>query len=433
MSRYLLFTLIIFTVFAVGCNNDDLIFEIGGKYVDENMQVIFTDSISVNTYTIKWDSVPTSGYYTFLVGKYPDNVFGNIFCRSYTKVHLPDGTSSIPNDAVFDSLQMILLYNGYSIGDTTKPYVIKVHRLENRLIPGESDNFFNTSSPDFDPVPYGQITFTPRPVGGDTVKIRLSDTFGSELFDAFKDESDIVAEQSSFENYLKGFVINYDNSNESVIGFHAFGDTIPLLRIFYHYVDLEIIHKRIDFMIGTRYENDISLQFNQITSTDVSFELPEGQRDKVPAQETDSTTFIQGGTGIFTKVEIPYLKNILEMNSNIEVLRADLVLEPLSNSYTRNTIPMELYAYETNNANDFITPVTNMADLTIDDLFYENTRYRFDITDFINAKLVEQTDKAPSLLVTLSGVANTIDRLILGSRWHQSNDVRLELYYMRYE
>lgn len=433
MSRFLLVTLVIFAVFAVGCNNDDLIFEIGGKYVDENMQIIFTDSISVNTYTIKWDSIPTSGYRRFLVGKYPDDVFGNISSRSYTKVHLPEGTSSIPNDAVFDSLQMILLYNGYSIGDTTKTFIIKVHRLEDKLIPGESGDFFNTSSLDFDPVPYGQITFTPRPVGGDTVKIRLSDTFGSELFDAFKDESDIVAEQSSFENYLKGFVINYDDSNESVIGFHAYGDTIPLLRMFYHYVDLEIIHKRIDFIIGTRYENDINLQFNQITSTDVSFELPSGQQDKVSALENDSTTFIQGGTGIFTRIEIPYLKNILEINSNIEVLHAELVLEPLSNSYTRNTIPLELSAYETNNANEFITPVSNIADLTIDDLFYEDTRYRFDITDFINAKLIEQTDKVPSLLITLSGVCDTIDRLIIGSRWHERNDVRLELYYMRYE
>ncbi|MBN2481978.1 MAG: DUF4270 family protein, partial [Bacteroidales bacterium] len=398
MARHFFFFLII-SVFAFGCNDDDLVFEIGGKYVDENMHILFTDTLSVHSYTVKWDSLITSGYSTFLSGKYRDSVFGNIYCRSFAAVKLPTVTAAIPKDAVFDSLHLILIYTGYSIGDTAKPHTIRVHRLEEKLDGGEGDNLYNTSSFAYDPIPYGEVVFKPRPSGQDSVKIRLPDAFGQELFDAFKNKSEIVSEQSVFENYLKGLVIDYDESNESVLAFHA-ADTIPFMRLFYHYTDLDVVRKKIGFLIYDR-----NLQFNQITGTDIGFELPEGQRDKLSAQETGNTTYIQAGTGFFTRIEIPYLKNILELSSNLEVLKAELILEPLSNSYTRKSLPLEISAYETDNGNNFVTPLTDkfgqiqIANLTIDDIFFEDTRYRFDVKDFIKAKLIEQTDDVPSLLV----------------------------------
>ncbi|MBN1158802.1 MAG: DUF4270 family protein [Bacteroidales bacterium] len=434
MARYLfIFILISFVVF--GCSDDDLVFEIGEKYVDENMQILFTDTLSVRSYTVKWDSLITSGYNIFLTGKYRDSVFGNTYCRSFVDVKLPLVTTPIPNDAVYDSLHFILVYTGYSLGDTTQPQVIRVHRLEEKLDEGEGNELYNTSSFAYDPDPYGQVVFRSRPTGRDSVIIRLSDDLGQEMFYAFKNKSEIVSEQGIFENYLKGFVIDYDESNESVLAFHA-ADTIPLMRLFYHYTDLDVVHKKIEFVL---YDSD--LQFNQIRSTDTGFELPERQKDKLPAQETGNTTYLQAGTGIFTRIEIPYLKNILELSSNLEVLHAELILEPLSNSYSRKSLPMEISAYDTDNGNNFVTPLRDefenlqIANLTIDDIFFENTRYRFDVTDFINGKLVKQTDDVPSLLVTISPnqVFYSIDKLILGSSRHYRNDVRLEIYYMRYE
>lgn len=425
---------LISTVLFFACN-EDLIFEIGGKYVNENMRILFTDTLSLDSYTVKWDSIITSDFSTMLVGEYQDSVFGNVHARSYTDVKLPTFLNAIPQDAVYDSLRIVLVYNGYAIGDTLQQQTIYVNKLEEKLKARDDGDLYSTSSFDFDPLSVGQVTFTPRPSGRDSVSIRLSDLLGMQLFSAFKNKEDIVSDQSSFETFLKGFVITPDENNTCVLGFHS-RDTIPLMQLYYHYFDFEEIHKNINFI---RYRS--SVQFNEISSTDQNIVLPATQRDKVIASENNGESYIQAGTGIFTRIEIPYFKNFSELSSNIQILRANLVLEPTRDSYTKNSLPRNISAYFTDNSNRFVTALEDefgyvqVADLEIDDMFHEDTRYTFNVTDFINAKLKAQTDTPPALLISITPVEayTTFDKLVLGSRWHEENNVRLEVYYMIYE
>jgi hypothetical protein len=281
----------------------------------------------------------------------------------------------------------------------------------------------------------GQATYLPRPLTNDTIFIGLPDEFGLELFNAFKGDVDVVSDQSSFSTFLKGFMINYNITDQAALGFHA-ADTLTMMRLFYHYFDFEEEQRSIEFA-----PNDVSLQFNQMELSGSKFELPAVKQDKVPAYMTDSMSFIQGGTGVFTRIEIPGLRTLLEVTENIEILHADLVMEPVKNTYTKNSLPLQLSAFITNNSNDLVTPILDdlqniqVAALTIDDLFNEDTEYRIDITSFINSTIRQQTDNVPALLIGISPNAlyRTVDNLVLGSRWHRQNKITLELYYMIYE
>lgn len=434
MLKTLKYLFLILPALFIACN-EDLVFEIGGKYVNENMRILFTDTMSLDSYTVKWDSIVTSNFNTMLSGELQDSVFGNIMAKSYTDVKLPVNLNAIPQDAIYDSLRIVLICNGYTAGDTLQAQTIYVNRLEEKLKARNDGNLYSTSSFDYNPVPIGQVTFTPRPNSMDSVNIRLSDLLGMQLFNALKHKEDIVMDQSSFQNFMKGFVIDPDADNTCVIGFHS-QDTIPLMQLYYHYFDFEEIHKRIDFV---RYNP--KLQFNQISDKDQNFVLPGTQKDKVSAKENNGESYIQAGTGIFTRIEIPYFNNFRELSNNIEILHANLILEPTKNSYTKTSLPRNISASFTDNSNRFVTWLTDVygyrqvAELEVDDMFHEDTRYTFDVTDFVNVKLKEQTDAPPALLITVTPneVYTTLDKLVLGSRWHKENKAILEVYYMIYE
>jgi len=424
------FLIVPLALFLMSCQNDEMI--IGSRYVDENMKILFTDTISVDSYTIAWDSVTTSGQKTFLTGNVDDPVFGNITSRSYVSMKLPT-PGRLHVTSVFDSLQVILVPDGYYYGDTTKPFTVKVNRLEDFIDVNEGEALSNITAFEYEEEPLGETTFNPRPFKKDSVIVTLDNSLGQQLFNAFRNREDLVSEQSSFELFLKGLVINYDSSNEAVMGFFA-TDTIPVMRLYYHYFDFEETHAYIDFFM-----KDMNLQFNEISLYGQFAEtLQTGE--KIPARAAGNKTFLQAGTGIFTRLEIPYLKNILEVTRNIEILKAELVLEPAKQTYTKTTLPSGLSAFVTNKYNEFLYPITDRnndvqyADLNLDEIFQEDTRFTFDVTDFINSKLYEQSDNVPALLITIkeNDVYHKVDRIVFGSRWNADNDVFLRIYYMTY-
>jgi hypothetical protein len=234
--------------------------------------------------------------------------------------------------------------------------------------------------------------------------------------------------------FLNGLVMNFGNSNKAIMGFKA-TDTIPVMRMYYHYFDFENQKKTIDFML-----KDPDLQFNEISSSGslVDALRAEGKTD---ARETDSLTYIQAGAGIFTRIELPYIKDILDVTDKIEILKAELILEPARMTYTRKTLPSKISAYITDRYNELVYPISDddnlvqTASLNMDDFFYEDTRFTFDITNFINQAIYEGSDNIPSLLITIqeNDVFRTVDRIVLGSRWNRENQVLLRIYYMTYE
>jgi hypothetical protein len=432
--------LILLILAFLSCNKEDTIFQIGSDYVDINTNIRYVDTLTVHSYTVRVDSIHTSGLDkpAMLVGKYSDPEIGNISSQSFFRLN-PPTSLSLPKDAVYDSMQLVMLYNGYAIGDTTATYTISAHRLNKILRKREDGYLYNTSAFDFDPVPLGTVSLVPRPNTYDTLWIRLDDALGNDLFGLIKDNSAIVQESELFHLYFKGFALSYDDADKVVLGFDfptnatvSNAKVLPTMRLYYHYFEYEYHSKYVDFPIG--YENR-SLQFNHTALSDPVVDFPTSQRDKLPAYLSDNTTYFQAGTGIVTRLEIPYLNNLLALHNNLIIEKAELQLEPVRNSYTIFPLNKDVYIYATDKLNRFLSSFAAVADLTVDNIYQEETYYTFDVTNFIKINLATPSEEGPALLVTIApeDLYKTFDRVVLGSQSHAENRVKLKIYYLNYE
>ena len=424
----------------ISCNKDET-FQIGSKYLEAKTNIRYLDSLTVLSYTVKLDSVRTSGLETpaMLIGKQHDPEFGEITATSYFRIN-PPTSLSIPNNAVYDSLVLILLYNNYAVGDTNVPYTINVHRLQDKLKTRSDGYLYNTSSFAYFPELLGTVSLMPRPNTYDTLGIKLDDNLGNELFNLIMDEDQLVKESELFHNYFRGFALTYDDADNGIVGFNfptaavagSGSGYFPLMRLYYHYFDFTTLYKYVDFQVGS--ENR-AVQFNQIGLSNPMVDFPDQQRDKLPAQESDNSTYIQAGTGIVTRLEIPFLKSLLALHENILIMKAEIQIEPVRDSYFTYPLPDNISVYSCDRINRFSSSFASDGSLTIDKIYQEETWYTFDVTDFVKAKLREESDEVPSLLVTVKpeGLYSTINRVLLGSQMNRDNGIKLKIYYINYQ
>lgn len=437
--------LLVILVF-LSCTDENMTFKIGGDYVDVKTNIRYIDTLTVHSFTVMMDSVKTSGLQSpvMLVGKYTDPEFGNISSKSYFRVSLP-ASKILPKDAVFDSLQLILLYNDYSAGDTTKEYTINVHRLSQTIKLNDDSYLYNTSRFTYFDELYGTETFTPRPNTNDTLWIRMNDSFGNELFDLFMDKDDKVSDNLSFLNYFRGLVISGDDTDDAILGFKfpTSSETnvkFPTMRLYYHYYDFENVSAYLDFIVSS---SDYDLQFNQIQLSEPVVNFPAEQRNKLSSALSNNRSYLLAGVGLMTRFEIPYLKNLFEFHENLQIVKAELQIEPIRNTYKTIALPEEVSLYISDDLNRFGSAIIDQSnqvqigDLEIDELYQEDTRYTFDITYYCEGKLKEESSdgSTPALLFTVTpeNLYSTLDRLIIGNQRNAQNQVTLKVYYMYYE
>lgn len=442
MVRFFFFSLVVLLLIA--CSKDDMSFEIGNKYLDVKTNIRFFDTLTIHSFTVKMDSIQTSALQesAITVGSYNDPAFGRITANSYFRVSLPS-LKNLPNGAVFDSVKIFLVYNDYYAGDTMQQMTINVHRLNNKIKSGESNFLYNTSSISTYPEILGSQTFKPRPHRNDTIWISLDDNFGLETFNLLKFKEPEVEDIASFHNYLKGFKLSSNYTDETIIGFQYANNSSsneannPALRLYYHYTQFEYNNAYVDFPVLT---TDFS-QFNQFLMDDEVVSFPEHQSDKMPAALLNDHSYVMAGVGVVTRFEIPYVKNLNSVHENVEIIKAVLQIEPARNTYKKYILPKKICLYTSDSRNRFINPITidgknlHYADLAIDYIDQIETKYTFDVTTFLQAKLRDESDETPTLLLTIppENLNKTVERLVLGSQMNSTNKVTLKVYYMFYE
>lgn len=428
----------------IACSKDDMSFDIGSKYLDAKTNIRFFDTLTIHSYTVKMDSIQTSALKEsdITVGSYFDPEFGRISANSYFRVSLPS-SKILPNGAVFDSVKVFLVYNDYYAGDTLQEMTINIHRLQNKIKAGESNLLYNTTSISTYPDLLGSRTFKPRPYRNDTIWISLDDDFGLEIFNLLKNKEPEVDNIANFQNYLKGFRLSGNNTDEAIIGFkypnNSDSDEArnPALRLYYHYTQYEYQNTYVDFPVLT---TDFS-QFNQFLIDDEVVSFPGQQAAKIPASQYEGKTYVMAGLGVVTRFEIPYLKNLNSLHENVKIIKAVLQIEPARNTYKKFELPKKICLYTSDNRNRFMGVITDrenstqFADLVIDYVDQIETWYTFDITSFMQAELSNESDETPSLLLTIppDNLNKTVERLVLGSQMNSTNKVSLKVYYMFYE
>jgi len=418
-------------------------FVVGADYLALKNKVISIDTLTLDVSTVKLDSLVTSSESRILVGNYDDPLFGKVKSDSYFQVSTDyynlysKNSDTDATGYVFDSIAMIMRYDEYYFADTTKVQTLNIHRILKNFKPNVNDNsFYNNSSLSYDETSLGTITYRPKPIGKDSINIKLDNEFGKELFNKFKNNE--IADSAEFTEYLKGFVIKSSSAtSSSVIGFN----TSSVLRLYYSKgtgnTEESEDNYKMDFTIA-----DVSKQFNAVSSDRLGTFIQDLPLSKIalPSVYTGNKGFIQSGTGIACRVDFPNIKQFKYLSEKGAIVDAKLIMKPVKNSYSvMFPLPEKLSVYVVDNLNRIKTTLTNAsgetvtADLYKDtDEFNENTAYEISLGAFLQKEMLKESDSKSGLLFTLPTLSKVVDRVVLSDQASKENKMKLQIYYITY-
>jgi hypothetical protein len=412
---------------------------IGANYINDNLNVLYIDTLTLRTSTVLLDSIPTSATSVILSGGYQDPYFGQVNAVSYMEIGIPAINSVLPN-AIFDSCIFVLKPNGYYYGDSTQLQEFSIYTLRQNIIANTiTDRLYNVDSVPLNPVPLGQTSFLPSPGVSRFINIRLNDSFGDTLTKLMSTKDLRIIDQVNFRNFLDGIAVVGGPSNTGVMGFSIGSDSAAVIRLYIHYPGLTPVEASIDFPVTNN-----AAQFNHITANRSGTPLSGLSATDVLGLASSSTnheTFVESGTGIATRISIPYIGGIQLLAQYGAIVRARLVVQPEQYTYKNNLfLPEELMLLDESNANTVIDTLTATGGvrmngaLSIDYVHNLNTAYTYDVTSYVSALLNNPGKGIGTLLLITPYIFNAtgVDRIVLGDQRQPNTTMKLEIYYIVY-
>jgi len=419
------------------CSTDainDSDFVAGGTFTDSNIRVVLIDTMDVETYTMKFDSLITSQASRMLIGKYIDPVFGAVKSSSFSEL-LPNSYYIDP-DAVYDSIAFYLKYDNYYYNDTLKSNTIHIKELSETVYPSDGSDFYNSSEVGFFEEDLGSITYTPRPFETDSLYIKLSDTLGAGLFEKLQ-QKDITSIEE-FKDYFYGITFQPGEDDDgSIMGF-SFATSI--MRMYYSVSEAESrVQYTTDFAINTT--SIPTPFFNQMSVVETN-EFLNSLTDKevaLSSSETDNQSFIQSGVGYTTKIEFPNLKTLFDIQGQGTLLNAVLKIKPVLGSYNdelalRDNLSLFIVD-QNNNLTEQLVGTDNIAvqaTLNRDGEEFNDIYYEVPLTTYIEALLLTERETGHAIILLPENYNSTSDRFVIIGNEGTDKGVKLELTYAIY-
>lgn len=431
MKKILLTLVIISSI--VACSTDDITLAAGESFTDTNVRVLKLDTLSINFSTFQFDSIETLSIDRFLIGAYTDPVLGRVSCSSF--MELTPYSYAIDEEAVYDSIVLILRHDTYFYNDTLQPLTYKVHEVTEQIKPNNGTSFYNTSTIPFNNEIIGAKTFYPKPFSNDSLRIPLSDAFGQNIFDLLQQNT--VTNIDELRLAFKGLTIQGDQAdNETVLGFST-QDNETLLRIYYNmpedYSTNEVFSDIVLDNTTQTYFNNISYNRNNTVLENVT-----AQTEPINSSNLNSYSYIQSGTGLATKIEIPNIKTLYNFTGEGTVLEATLHL-PINESnfdddlhipdslyvsiLDRNeAISSELYDYS---SNQVVATLQRDSEFTA---YYYNIPVTTHIDNLLNSALLDDL----SLTLLTTDYENSVTRIILNDTTNHDEPAYITITYAIY-
>ncbi len=382
---------------------------------------LYTDTIKVASSTVMLDSTFTSGQASGVVGRYRDPIFGQVTANTFSQITLPLLSTgayamlSFPKvdsgSTIYDSVYVYVAHNGFSQGDSTKPYSLALHRLTEDF--GKDKKYTKDDVLKYTPTPLATKTFSYKELKrsisdkqDSLLKFKLPNAVGQEIYNLFGTETGRNIDK--FTAAIKGLAFISSATGENVYGISVSGSYI---QIFYH-------------TTGSTDRKSIPLsffgqRFSQIQSVRQGTILQNLQLSKsIPASMTNNRTYLQTGTGISPKLTFQSLA-ALQKNTNIIINKAELVFEPDLDQVNSNyRTPPQVALVQLNDNNQVLKTAGNLIKFvaleTLGSTQYvasynaSTNSYTFNFTaylqDLINKKETSQgLALVPSFLNTTNG------------------------------
>ncbi len=312
------------------------------------------------------------------------------------------------------------MYDDYSYYDTATTVTLKVHRVTEAFEPEDDGYFYNDSELLYASSPLGELSFTPRPHKDDSLEIKLSDSFGLDLYNKAINDDNVFSTNAEFVKWLKGFAIVPEyNSEGTFLGF----DTTPELRIYYtDNNEVPAVTKYISLTRGSYYFNNISSDRSETNLILAS------SSDRLSSGETDDESYVHSGVGLALRVEFPYARDFAQ-HENIFITQAVLEIYPVRRSNDDFTpLPAYLHPYVVDSRNDVLGEFAYEAGLIEDIDLERSTRYRLDVTTFVKNQIAREDDNEDAFAFFTPDFSSSLDRVYLNAVGTEYK-TRLVLYY----
>lgn len=434
-------------VFFVSCINDQ--FSVGNNLVTVNGRNVLIEDCTIELETQLGDSSVTSGLSRILTGRYNSPDFGTITAHSYFDFNPPvysttEFGANASASVRFDSISLILKYDTYIFGDTSKVQSIDIYKLQEIIELDDKNRLYTTSSFLTEADPWVSYRFE-RPkerwVNDTTLELRLPDAFGLELIDLMKSKSDSLDSYKDFLNYFKGIKISPVHNEDAAVNSFVLNSNFPAIRLYYT-----------TFGVFDKEENTIDMTVN----TGTAFSQIEADRSNtilqplrynnpLPSLQTGNKVYLQGLTGLYTKMSFPDLNEILKMGKNVIISSAILYVYPVSETYGDFTpLPANLvlnYLDESGKPMDLYedsgSTTVQSGSLVESGIFEKKAYYAFDISTYLKYELGSFGMYKTSLQLTLGSTEKngTLKSLVLGdsSFPNSDNQIKLIIYAIIYD
>lgn len=428
---------------------------VGGDILEEDrINSTFTDTVTIQSRTIKGDSVltysPNPVWLTaYLFGDYRDPIFGKTYAEIYAQPTLEVSSVSFlrPNfDGVrLDSVVLVLPYstNGF-YGNTEEEFSLEVYELLDSM--SRDSAYYSSEVLNYESI-IGNKNFIPRldsvtfvdyrtnppdTVSLSQLRVQLDESFGRRLI--FADTSTYLT-NTNFKRFFRGLALRPAKETNGIIGF----DMVPSRDAhdagIYVYFTRDTVPSQYRFPVSFsspvagHYENDYTGTVVKpvINSDDFS----------------DSLAFVQGTEGLLVELDFPNLEALEQVIVN----KAELIV-PIAG--LENDDPdlfpeaRQLFAFYFNPEaagnyvpiDDVLLPANSLIDRVFGGLVEAGSNgepdfYRLNITAWFQEMLKDdqETDIRDVIYLTVSPRSERASRSILYGAEHPQFPIKLNLTY----
>lgn len=399
--------------------------------VDTATGTLYVDTLTVRTSTVLVDSVVTSTSGYLLAGQYQDDRLGTITARSYLRLSL-SGTAVEPDaSAVFDSLVLRLPTDTYRYGDTTQVQHLQVHRLREALRANTTYYAFNTRA--YDATPLVSRSFRARPSLG-VLRVPMPAALGQELLTAGINRQ--LSTDDELEARLPGLCLAPATADNAAILRFLATSTSAVLQLYYHYptAPADAVVNTFSVVDGNRHFYQLQADRSQTLLSSLT-----ASRQALPSARTSAEAYIQGGLGLQTKIEVPYLLDLNDLGGTWVLNSAQLQIETVQGTEKgRFTPPATLALRLSDRGNHSGAYLTDLSGNTLTSSFayafssrsnLEQGSYTFSLTPYYEAVL-KRTATNDGLLLS-STALDTPERAVLGAPGNATNPMKLRVYLTR--
>jgi len=413
----LLIILVLFSLFACQKNPSDIGLSLQNEEEIINGNVI--DTITINAFTIKEDSLSSDERTYSLLGSYLDPIFGYSEASFITQMRLPSSNASFGTNPVADSMVIYLDYRSY-YGDTTIAQTFDIYEIE-KSIYLDSTYYSNLNIQNF--IPSQKIiatkTFYPRP-NDSCLAIRLSDNFAQQIVSA---NSTQLQNNDNFLTFFKGFLFKpHPNYNQAAIIYFNLLSTKSKVTLYYHN----------DTDNNLKYDFVFNSSCARINLFNHDYSASTIQTSINDSTGNDSLLYLQAMSGLNVKIKFPFISNFYQQ-SLLAFVRAELIIPIKTDDATSSLfkVPQKLLLvmYNSSGTYEFMPDYSVGSSYFGGDVNTEYTEYRFNISRYIQQLAYkEREDYGIALFVADNRIS--ANRLIIkGPKC--SKGMRLSITYLK--